>query len=390
MSQRSKKILATILIPVGVLALAGGAATMISKRPPPPKKESRGEQATPVITARAKRHDFQPTIHGQGTVSPISVAQVSAQASGKVMWVSPKLRRGANVKTGDLLVKIDARDYKARLAQAQAGVASAAAQVALAQARHEAARSEWTLAKPGEAPSDLVLQLPQLRAAQAALQSAKASVELAQLAVERCHLKAPMDAVVQTRQVSQGDLVGPGRPLATLLPVREAEITVSLPQDELAKLGRDYLGSTAVLRFQGGSSQQELPARLVRVLGELDRIGRMAQVIVQPEAGVGTQLPFGAFVHVELQGQMIKDVIEVPAEALQNDDTIYVMEGDRLGTRKVQLLHREPKRVLVAGPLKDGDSVVVSKVRGLVDGMLIKPIGDSATLGREGASQEKP
>ena len=390
MSSGRKKVGITIAAIIGIFVLVGGVARVIGKRPPPPKKESQGEQATPVITAKAKRQDFQPVIHGQGTVSPVSVAQLTAQASGQVIWISPKLRRGATVRAGDVLVRIDPRDYRARLAQAQAGVASAESQVALAQARHEAAKSEWTLAHPNKSPSDLVLQLPQLRAAQAALQSAKATVELATLALERCQLKAPLDAVVQTRQLSQGDLVGPGRPLATLLPVREAEVTVSLARRELAKLGDELLGKQATLRVTVGSKRHDIEARLVRVLGELDRVGRMAQVIVQPSSGVGTELPFGSFVHVELQGELMKDVIEIPAEALLNDRTVYMLQGDRLVTRQVQLVHREPKRVLVAGDLQDGDSVVVSKIRGLVDGMLIKAIGDRGTLTTETGSTVAP
>ncbi|MBM65525.1 MAG: hypothetical protein CMH55_04745 [Myxococcales bacterium] len=388
MSSSRKKVVGTIALIIGIFALVGGAGAVIGRRPPPPKKESKGEQATPVITAQAKRQDFQPTIHGQGTIAPISVAQLTAQATGQVVWLSPKLRRGASVKAGELLVKIDERDYQARLSQAVAGVASAQSQVALAQARHETAKSEWAIAHPGKTASELVLQLPQLRAAEAALQSAKANVQLATLALERCQLKAPLDAVIQTRQVSRGDLVGPGRPLASLLPVREAEITVSLAREELAKLGEDLVGRKSSLRFQVGAKPHVIDARLVRVLGELDRVGRMSQVIIQPENGVGAELPFGAFVHVEIQGQLIKDVIEVPAEALQNDDTVYLMKGDRLVTRQVQLVHREPKRVLIAGDLQDGDSVVVSKVRGLVEGMLIKAIGTRTMRSEESGSTD--
>lgn len=394
MNSKKTKPWLRFALPFLVLFVAGGIAAVISKRPPPPKKEAQGERAAPVITAKARRLDYAPTIHGQGTVQPLSVAQVSAQVSGQVRWVSDQLKRGAQVKAGAILLKIDDRDYKARLAQAQAGVASAEAQVALAQARHESAKQEWSLSNPGKPASELVLQLPQLRAAEAALRSAKAAVELATLAWQRCTIKAPLDAVVQSRQVTKGDLVGPGRPLATLLPAKESEVAVSLPRSDLEKLGGGSLanvtGMQVKMRFQVGKTSHEIPGTLVRILGELDRVGRMAQVIIQPDGDAGGDLPFGAFVQVEMTAQAWKDVVVIPARALQSANKVYLVQSDRLVTRQMTLLHREPDTVVVQGPLEDGDIVIASKVRGLVEGMLIKTIGTASEGLTEASTEGQP
>ena len=390
MTNKRKRIMVTLVALAAILGVTGVIAATIGRRPPPPKKEVQGERATPVITARAVRRDFSPIIHGQGTVAPLSIAQVTAQIAGQVTWINPKLRRGQKVSRGQVLIKVDSRDYKARLAQAKAGVASAQAQLALATARHESAKAEWVSAHPNKTASDLVLQLPQLNAAKAALKSAEAAVQLAQLALERCQLRAPMDAVVQTRQLSLGDLVGPGRPLATLLPTKEAEITVAMARHELAKLGDNFLGSEAIIEFEVGRKTARMSGRLVRVLSELDRVGRMAQIIIQPEQSAGSELPFGTFVRVKLAGETITDAIQIPAEALEDDKRVYVMQGDRLLSRQVQLIHREPDRVLVSGDLKDGESVIVSKVRGLVEGMKVKAIGDRSAAIAEGSVGGQP
>ena len=59
-------------------------------------------------------------------------------------------------------------------------------------------------------------------------------------------------------------------------------------------------------------------------------------------------------------------------------------------SRQVQLIHREPDRVLVSGDLKDGESVIVSKVRGLVEGMKVKAIGDRSAAIAEGSVGGQP
>ena len=104
------------------------------------------------------------------------------------------------------------------------------------QQRQRVAQAEYAGSGVGNAQEahPLAQYEPQLRAAEAALSSARAGQRLAQLAVDRTALRAPYDCVVRQRQVEVGDNVGPGRMLVAVAGTEMYEVMVSIGEDKLA------------------------------------------------------------------------------------------------------------------------------------------------------------
>src|SRR3989441_3761127 len=203
------------------------------------------------------------------------VSTDNGQVDGHIVPIRPKVGgyvvevrtdENRSVKAGDTLVVLDDRDYKARLAQAEADLAvalagvsnrarvgQAEAQVAQAQANAEKAHADLERIKP-LAEKDIVPKQAldaaeagaraadaALAAAQAALLGADARVAAARAARDQAALNlsytriiAPAEGVVSKKTVELGQLVQPGQPLMSLVPLSDVWVTANLKETQTA------------------------------------------------------------------------------------------------------------------------------------------------------------
>jgi hypothetical protein len=132
---------------------------------------------------------------------------------------------------------------------------------------------------------------------------------------------------------------------------------------------------------------------VVRLLGDLDPVGRMARVLVEiddpfnlerEEAKGELPLLVGAFVNVMIDAGSIDDVVEVPRKSVRDGDQVYVFGKERkLEIRKIQVVWRNSDSVLVKSGLEAGDQVIVSRMSTPVEGMLLRvPEAEAAAAKR--------
>jgi len=205
------------------------------------------------------------------------VSTDNAQVDGHIVPILPKVGgyvievrtdENRSVKAGDTLVVLDDRDYKARLAQAEADLAvalagvsnrarvgQAEAQVAQAQANAEKAHADLERIKPLAEQEIMPKQAldaaeaasraadAALAAAQAALLGADARVAAARAARDQAALNlsytritAPAEGVVSKKSVELGQLVQPGQPLMSLVPLSDVWVTANLKETQTANV----------------------------------------------------------------------------------------------------------------------------------------------------------
>ena len=405
-----RQVLQTLL-PLGLIAAAVFfAQQMIFSRPKPPKKP-RAERAVLVEASPVKRIDRDVVVRANGTVIPAYSVELMSEIGGRVVWKNPQLTAGGQIKEGEPLIKIDPRDYRLSVAQQQAALERARTEIELEQGRGEVAAQEWAQFGEGAkaANAELALRKPQMRAAELGLKTAETSLKQARMQLGKTSIKSPFDAFVRVNATEAGRLVSPGQSLATLVATRVFTVVVSLPVDDLAwlkvpgtnaplltdeSLAAAYaaedqptafakLGSLAMITQEVGSQKIQRPGIAVRLLGELDPVGRMARLLVSvqdplglndPESERAGELPIllGAYVKVELQGKVVEDVVEVPRVALRDGDRVYVYQDARLEVRDVKVLRRDDDVVLVSAGLDDGDMLITSSIASPVVGMELR------------------
>ena len=264
------------------------------------------------------------------------VSSDNAQVDGHIIPILPKVGGfvaevrvddNQRVKSGDTLVALDDRDYKVRLAQAEAdlGVALAAvsnrlrvgqaeAQVAQAQANAEKAHADLERLTP-LAAQDIVSKQQldgvaaaaraadaALAAAQAALVGADARVAAARAARDQAALNlsytrviAPGTGVVSKKSVEVGQLVQPGQPLMSLVPLEDVWITANLKETEVQDVkpgdpadftvdaypGRDFQGHVESLSPATGARFSLLPPD--NATGNFTKVVQRLPVRIRPD-----------------------------------------------------------------------------------------------------------
>jgi membrane fusion protein (multidrug efflux system) len=183
------------------------------------------------------------------------ISLVSAKIEGYVRAVPA--RENQNVHAGDLLVEIDPSDYQAQVAAAQGALAQAQGALSsqIAERQWAAANVERyrPLARRGLlSPAGMQqyeIQARQagggLAAAQAGVAAAQAQLAAAQLNLERTAIRAPIDGVVGDRQAQVGQLVRPGSPLMSVVPLQSVYVVANFKETQIAHM---HPGQPATVR----------------------------------------------------------------------------------------------------------------------------------------------
>jgi RND family efflux transporter MFP subunit len=322
-------------------------------------------------------------VRAQGTVRPRVETELVAEAAGRVVWVSPALDAGSPFEAGDVLLRIEPRDYETAREQARAALERAESQSELAANTLERRR-----ALLAEGAASLLAHSEAKNAARVAaanLREARARLSQAELDLDRTELRAPFDGEVRERLVSLGQYVRPGAATARIFAVDVAEVRLALPTDALAFLelpGDGDAGAPVRLEGHFAGSDVQWQGRLARFEGALDPATRMIHVVAEVEdpgarERAGLPLPMGLFVDAEIEGRVLPDLVEVPRGALRRGSTLAIVDAEsRLRLRDVEVVRADGERVWVRGSLAAGERICTTPPELLVEGMPVRVAAD--------------
>jgi multidrug efflux system membrane fusion protein len=171
------------------------------------------------------------TIAVNGKTAPARIVELGAETDGRIEHVGAE--RGANVARGGIIVQLDLRDRKARLAQAQATV------------KQREVEYEGRL----KLKSESYVSEAQLQEAIALLEAAKTELTRAQLDLDYMAVRAPFDGALQARMVEIGDFVQRGDPVATFVDNRTIIVSANLSEFDAQYVD---VGDSATARLSTG------------------------------------------------------------------------------------------------------------------------------------------
>lgn len=349
-------------------------------RQPPAGKTAPLVSAVPLVS----RSEII-TITGMGSVIPTREIVLKTPVAGEIITLNDAFTVGGLLEEGDVILRIDPTDYELAVEQRQRALSEAEFAYRLEQGHQDVAMREWSLLYGENGGEDLentlALRKPHLEKVEADIRAARAELEQAEINLARTVIKAPFNAVVLNKRVDRGSYVTVQEELADLAGTDEYWVQVSLPLDRLRWLkmpGDDgEPGSPARIYYR---HNQVRDGRVIRLLGDLSREGRMARLLVAVADPLGLltndgkpPLILGEYVRVEIEGEVVHDVYRIPRSALRNDREIWIAGRDgRLAVRPVQSIWRDEENVLIRDGLKPGDLLVVSDLPAPVDGMSIR------------------
>ena len=170
-----------------------------------------------------------------GRFEAVERVEVRPRVSGYV--AATRFAQGHEVKKGDMLYVIDPRPYQATLKHAQAELARARTQLALAESERE--RATKLIEKRAISQEEFDARTSGNEQAAANLQAAEAAVESAALDLSFTEVRAPISGIVGRAEITAGNLVAAGQTLLTTV-VSIDPIYVSFDGDEQVYL--KYVG----------------------------------------------------------------------------------------------------------------------------------------------------
>ncbi len=367
----------TIGIPALVVLSGAAVAAGVSVMGTEPVIVAQDEPELVVQTQVAQVRAHQAMVAATGLISPGREVSVIPEVSGRIVYVSDRLVPGGRFRTGEVMARIDARDYELAVEQQRGLVRSAELEVEMERARQAIALEEWRLLGDGGEPSPLVLRESQRAAAEMNLNANRSALERAQLGLERTELRAPFNATVLSETVDEGQVVGPQSQVARLIGTDNVRILLSVRLEdlELIELSVDgEEGSLVVVRQRVGAYRVvERTGRVAHRVDELDPETRRAQVLVLVEnpMSLGDALPLlpGAFVDAEVRGRSIEGAIAVPRAAIYDGNTVWVLSPQStLERRSISRVWSDDTYVYVKEGLEDGALLVLSPLVNPVEG----------------------
>ena len=172
------------------------------------------------------------TINVNGKTAPARIVELDAETDGRVVAVG--VERGERLDRGEIIVRLDERDRRARLAQAEATVK----QRELEFAAREKLRDESYVSEA------------QLQEAAALLEAAKAELARAELDIDYMLIRAPFDGALQDRLVEIGDYVKSGDPIATFVDDRKLIVSANISEFDAYHVAKGKPGSTQLATGQ--------------------------------------------------------------------------------------------------------------------------------------------
>ncbi|WP_187275900.1 efflux RND transporter periplasmic adaptor subunit [Parahaliea aestuarii] len=369
------------------LALVAGVGVswllLVGKPAPQPEAPARlPPPAVDVIAVEPAARAIAVTT--QGTVEPLHMVSLVSQVAGRVEAISPGFADGGFFRAGDELLRIEDADFNLAIVRARSQVAAAEQRLAEERGRARQARREWRDLGTVEANA-LFLREPQIAAAEAALEGARADLRAAELDLERTRISLPFNGRISTRHVGVGQYLAPGAVVAEAYATDVVQVRLPLTdrQVTLLDLPLTYAGEqesaappvAVTLEARFGSRQWQWQGSIVRTNASIDVDSRVVYAVAEvrdPFAREpGSQRPPlapGLFVHATIEGRSMPQVSVLPRSALRNDDSVLVVDArERTRLVAVQVLQGDTRQVWVQG-LQRGDRVIVHQAPNVTAG----------------------
>lgn len=347
-------------------------------------------KAIPVLTALAVQQDVSLAVSSQGNVEPRTEIGIVPQVAGRISYMSPQFIEGGQFKTGDLLVRVDPREYELRVTQAMAEVAQAQTVISREESEASIALRDWQDLGRTDAPTDLTLRKPQLAEAQANLAAATARLDEAKLQLDRTTLRAPFNGRVTSRAVDAGEFVAAGVRLGEVYADDIMDVRLPLSHEDLRRSGLTIGyqapkagGVEVTLSANVAGVYAQWPATIVRTDSRFDNENRVLFVYAEIRKPFEQEVPLapGLFVEARIAGQELKDMVVIPRAALRGDDRVYVANADEsLTIRQVIVMSTDRDKAILNEGIKPGETVITSPIRGVADGMKINPVKRNAAV----------
>lgn len=355
-------------------------------------------------TAKIERGNLVQTVRATGIIQPVKLVQVGTQVNGPVT----KLYVDFNslVKEGDLVAQIDPIVYEAQLARDEASLKQSLANVEQIKARLAQADSELLASNELDkkqmisrtdllaSQTDKATLAAQLKVAEAAVEQSKAALRLSKANLDYTTIRSPVDGVVISRNVSEGQTVVASMSAQVLFQIatdlKQVQVEASIPEADVGRLQLDqpvtftvdafdqkFKGKVSMIRMAASTVQNVVTYPVIIAAANVDgRLfpGMTANVICEVARKTGVLKVPNAALRFKPANASNETRRERPANgeesAPKSKPKIWVLDDGA----------KDPVPVNVTIGISDGTATEVEAVEGTLEGRnVVTGIADNAS-----------
>ena len=383
-ASRKSSVMKKLIAPLLILALSAAIFVALVSNQPTLKTTVKEPVPVAVRALEINTGPMQLSVNSEGNVQPSVETKLVAQVAGEVIEVSDSLVAGGDFSKGDVLLRLDPRDYEIAVTRSQAAMSRAEAEQRFA--AEEAARIKSLYGDELASIAELQNAERLLAVANAALTDARAALMRATVDLERTVFRAPFNGRVRGEEVDAGQFVAKGSMIATLYDTDRLQVRLPLADSQLAYLDASYAqtglaGDTpanVLLTADYAGDTQTWSAKLLRTEGDISVKSRFLYVIVEVTntlSSNGVRLPVGLFVDAAIEGRTMDNLVSVPRTALRPDNSVMIInERNQLEFRDVSIFKLSDSDVLISEGLVSGERISTSPLQFVVEGMPVTVI----------------
>jgi RND family efflux transporter MFP subunit len=357
----------------GIAAIALVAAGALLAPRSGGKDAAKKDERPPLEFAQSDVVSLQPRklsveLAVPGSVQAVSQATVRAKLSAEVRRVF--VREGERVTVGQPIAEFDTAQLRAQLAERNATLESARAQLATTDRTRQA---NALLVKQNFISQNAFDTADSAHQAQlASVAAAKAQLDQTQLMLADANVRAPIGGIIAKRNVQPGEKVAFDAPLVTIVDLAQLEVQAQVPVSDVPRIRQGMAADVTIEGIPG----RTFTGRVERINPATEPGTRTVNVYVSLR-NEDAILKAGMFARVLLTTLAEAELAALPASALRTDGAqtyVWVLADGKLARRNVTVGRRDERAQLaeITGGLDARDVVLATKFDNLKEGLAAK------------------
>jgi RND family efflux transporter MFP subunit len=365
MTGRRAAIAITVLL---AMALAAAIGVRFYKKQQEGRDNDKNVPVTlefaPADLAVAESKPLSRWLPVSGTLQPVHQATVKSKVSGEVRAIT--VREGDAVQAGQVLARMDTADLEARLIERQGQLASAKAQLDMAE--KNLSTNQKLLKQKFISQNAFDNSESSMNVNRGTVMSAEANVRLAQNAIKDAVATAPLTGIVAKRHVQPGEKVAFDTPLVTVVDLKDIELQAMVPAIDIPELRPGMPVELAV----DGFGERKFTGRIERINPATEPGTRAILVFVGVPNPQG-ELRGGMFSTGRVALAASAPVLSLPAVAVRSEagqSFVWTIEDGKLVKRVVLVGRRDEEngRVEIKTALPATVKVLAARFDNLKEG----------------------
>jgi len=304
---------------------------MVKSKKRPNFEQKQESQELKLITENISPIQDNIIITANGNVNAKWQSELKSEVSGPITFISDNLLVGAAFNKGDILLKVEAINYRSQLSRQKANLALAQEQLLEEEIRSQRALNDWKSLNSNKPANDYTLRKPQLNTAKMSLQAAEADLLVAENNLAKTSIRAPYDGFVVSRNVDLGETIQTGTIVAEISSSEDLELMLPLKNNQIEMILNSKEKNIQV--FEINNPDKYWLAQFSRVEQAIDQKSRWRSLFlsINQKDNPHNSLPIqGSFLQAEITLNLDIKFLKIDEKSLSMQGEIWIVGKDSL------------------------------------------------------------